>query len=192
MSGHRSDTRERIRAVALELFAEQGYEKTSLREIAERLDVTKAALYYHFNTKEAIVVSLFEDLIAGIEAIVDWGTDQPPTLETRQELIRRYGRLARERPKSMMRFIQESKTTMQELAPGEKLQCRFSTLSGMLHAPEAPLDEQLKSALALITASASVFMLKDAKATDDERYEAGLKVALELVSGEPASQSTAT
>jgi AcrR family transcriptional regulator len=192
MGERRSGTRERIQAVAVELFAEHGYDKTSLREIAERLDVTKAALYYHFNTKEAIVVSLFEDLIAGIEAIVDWGTDQPPTLETRQELIRRYGRLARERPKSMMRFIQESKTTMQELAPGEKLQCRFSTLSGMLHAPEAPLDEQLKSALALITASASVFMLKDAKATDDERYEAGLKVALELVSGEPASQSTAT
>src|SRR5262249_12854805 len=40
-------TRERIQAIALELFAEQGYEKTSLREIAERLGVTKAALYYH-------------------------------------------------------------------------------------------------------------------------------------------------
>ncbi|HZE34265.1 MAG TPA: TetR/AcrR family transcriptional regulator [Actinoallomurus sp.] len=190
MGERRSGTRERIQAVAVELFAEHGYEKTSLREIAERLDVTKAALYYHFNTKEAIVVSLFEDLIAGIDGIINWGMDQPPTLETRQELIRRYGRLARERPKSMMRFIQESKTTMQELAPGEKLQCRFRTLSGMLHAPDAPLDEQLKSALALITASASVFMLKDAEATDDERYEAGLKLALELVSGEPAAQDT--
>src|ERR1039457_770640 len=51
----RGDTRQRIQAVALELFAEQGYEKTSLREIAERLGVTKAALYYHFKSKEAIV-----------------------------------------------------------------------------------------------------------------------------------------
>jgi AcrR family transcriptional regulator len=184
MGERRSGTRERIQAVAVELFAEHGYDKTSLREIAERLDVTKAALYYHFNTKEAIVVSLFEDLIAGIDEIIDWGEQQPRTAETRQEIINRYGRLARERPKGMMRFIQESKTTMRELAPGEELQSRFHTLAGMLHAPDAPLSEKLKSAIALITASASVFMLKDEDATDDERYAAGLEVALELVSGE--------
>src|SRR5215831_11140152 len=49
--------RARAQSIALELFAEQGYEKTSLREIAERLGVTKAALYYHFKSKEDIVRS---------------------------------------------------------------------------------------------------------------------------------------
>ncbi|HWM38542.1 MAG TPA: helix-turn-helix domain-containing protein, partial [Streptomyces sp.] len=44
----RGNTRQRIQDVALELFAQRGYDKTSLREIAEHLDVTKAALYYHF------------------------------------------------------------------------------------------------------------------------------------------------
>ena len=43
-ASRRGDTRARIQQVALELFAEQGYERTSLREIAERLGVTKAAL----------------------------------------------------------------------------------------------------------------------------------------------------
>jgi AcrR family transcriptional regulator len=192
MGERRSGTRERIQAVAVELFAEHGYDKTSLREIAERLEVTKAALYYHFNTKEDIVVSLFEDLIAGIDEIIEWGQEQPRTLETRQELIRRYGRLARERPKSMMRFIQESKTTMQELAVGEKLQCRFRKLSGMLHAPDASPADQLRSSIALITVSAAIFMLKDTDATDDERYDAGLELALELVSGEPVGSARST
>jgi AcrR family transcriptional regulator len=50
--------REAILDVALELFNEQGYEKTSLREIAERLGVTKAALYYHFEKKEDILLEL--------------------------------------------------------------------------------------------------------------------------------------
>jgi AcrR family transcriptional regulator len=50
--------RESILDVSLELFTEQGYDKTSLREIAERLDVTKAALYYHFERKEDILLEL--------------------------------------------------------------------------------------------------------------------------------------
>jgi AcrR family transcriptional regulator len=51
-------TRERILDIALELFNEQGYDKTSLREIAERLGYTKAALYYHFERKEDILLEL--------------------------------------------------------------------------------------------------------------------------------------
>jgi AcrR family transcriptional regulator len=51
-------TRERILGIALELFTEQGYDKTSLRDIAERLGTTKAALYYHFERKEDILLEL--------------------------------------------------------------------------------------------------------------------------------------
>jgi AcrR family transcriptional regulator len=54
----RGETREQILDVALELFNEQGYDKTSLREIADRLGVTKAALYYHFERKEDILLEL--------------------------------------------------------------------------------------------------------------------------------------
>jgi len=58
MSARPTSTRERILDVALELFNEQGYDKTSLRQIAERLGVTKAALYYHFERKEDIFLEL--------------------------------------------------------------------------------------------------------------------------------------
>jgi AcrR family transcriptional regulator len=51
-------TRERILDVALDLFTEQGYEKTSLRDIAEQLGITKAALYYHFERKQDILLEL--------------------------------------------------------------------------------------------------------------------------------------
>jgi AcrR family transcriptional regulator len=53
-----SNTRERILDVALELFSTKGYEQTSLREIADRLGITKAALYYHFERKEDILLEL--------------------------------------------------------------------------------------------------------------------------------------
>ncbi|MGH8828945.1 MAG: TetR family transcriptional regulator, partial [Jiangellaceae bacterium] len=40
------NTRDRILHVALELFAQQGYSGTSIRDIAERMGMTKAAVYY--------------------------------------------------------------------------------------------------------------------------------------------------
>jgi len=85
-----SDTRNRIQAVALELFNEQGYEATSLREIAERLGVTKAALYYHFKTKEDIVGSLVQDRLDALAALVEWAESQPPGPHLREAVIRRY------------------------------------------------------------------------------------------------------
>jgi AcrR family transcriptional regulator len=53
-----TDTRGRILDVALDLFIEKGYDKTSLREIAEPLGFTKAALYYHFPSKQDILLAL--------------------------------------------------------------------------------------------------------------------------------------
>ena len=42
-------TRGRILDVALELFSRRGYEGTSIRDIAERMELTKAAVYYHLS-----------------------------------------------------------------------------------------------------------------------------------------------
>ena len=53
-----AETRERILDVAQDLFTRQGYDKTSLRDIAERLSITKAALYYYFERKEDILLEL--------------------------------------------------------------------------------------------------------------------------------------
>src|ERR1700742_4942648 len=89
-AGRRGDTRARIQQIALELFAEQGYERTSLREIAARLGVTKAALYYHFKSKEDIVRSFTEDYFRRIDALIDWGREQPRSPGTASELLDRY------------------------------------------------------------------------------------------------------
>ncbi len=76
----RSDLRERILDTALELFNEEGYDKTSLREIAERLGVTKAALYYHFKSKADILLALHlrlhelgTDLLTELDGLSDGG-----------------------------------------------------------------------------------------------------------------------
>jgi AcrR family transcriptional regulator len=192
MDERRTGTRERIQAVALELFAEHGYEKTSLREIAQRLDVTKAALYYHFNTKEDIVVSLFDDLLADMDEIVAWLREQPPTPETRQRLIERYAHLTRQWPPGVRRLIQDSRSTMRELAVADKLHARFQVMARMLSPRDAPAIDQLKSVMALIAVNAATFMLQDTDTTPQERYSAGVALALELVSDQATDASAAT
>jgi AcrR family transcriptional regulator len=67
----RGDTRGDILAVAQELFADQGYDATSLREIAERLGITKAALYYHFKSKDDILRALIEPMGDVLAELVD-------------------------------------------------------------------------------------------------------------------------
>ena len=73
------DTRAEILGVALDLFGRQGYEKTSLREIAERLDITKAALYYHFRSKADLPRALVEPLRRDMEQFLAGlaGTSHP-------------------------------------------------------------------------------------------------------------------
>ena len=53
-----ASTRERILGVALDLFTDQGFDGTSMREIAERLRITKPSIYYHFASKEEILLAL--------------------------------------------------------------------------------------------------------------------------------------
>src|SRR2546423_1279965 len=86
----RTDTRARVQKGALELFAEQGDEKTSPREIAERRGVTRPALYYPFKSKEAIAHSFTDDYFAELDALLDWAKDQPRGEENRRELLDRY------------------------------------------------------------------------------------------------------
>lgn len=66
-----NETRTRILATALELIAEKGFAATTTRELSERLGFTKAALYYHFRTKEDLLVALLEPAIAQFRALLD-------------------------------------------------------------------------------------------------------------------------
>ncbi len=70
-----SDTREnQLLAIARRLFARDGYERTSMRDIAEAADITKAALYYYFPNKEAlyerVVLESMQSLVDDVSAAV--------------------------------------------------------------------------------------------------------------------------
>lgn len=181
MTRRRSDTREQIRRVALELFAEQGYEKTSLREIAERLEVTKAALYYHFKTKEDIVASLFEDFHAEALELLEWAKGQDPTPASRRELVRRYAEIIQGPGRELIRFMQQNEPAVRDLKGGADLRSLMRSLATFLVDEDMSLPDQIRARLSLFTPHMAHFVMRD-EADDEEALQAAaLQVALDLI-----------
>ncbi len=88
ISGEGGDTRDKVRQAALELFIEQGFERTSLREIADRLGFSKAALYYHYPSKAELVESIVRPAVQSLVDFLEGGaTDEPCTI---REFLGRY------------------------------------------------------------------------------------------------------
>jgi AcrR family transcriptional regulator len=63
-------TRALILQTAQRLFEERGYDATSLREIAEAVGMTKAAVYYHYPAKEHLLVELTRPMLDAMSDMV--------------------------------------------------------------------------------------------------------------------------
>lgn len=189
------ETRSRLRELALQLFAEQGYEQTSLREIAERLGVTKAALYYYYKSKEDIVRDLVEDYMAQIDQLIAWGKDQPRSAETRAEIVRRYLDII-VTGTAVFRLLHQNQAAVSSLAAakgrGELFRERIDALVGLLTDPGAPMRDEIRAASCLMAISFCSMHYQDKAASPAELKEAVLDVALELANATPAQAAPAT
>jgi AcrR family transcriptional regulator len=167
----RGDTRARIQQVAVELFTEHGYEGTSLREIAERLDVTKAALYYHFRSKEDIIASLVEDYYGQIDALIAWGREQPRTDQTRREIVSKYARIIAEGDQ-VFRMLHQNQASVNALAAAknrsELFKERMDRLVDLLAGPDGPLADRVRAGMALGAISVGWMFFRDQVADQDE------------------------
>lgn len=180
---HGRDTRSRLREVALQLFAEQGYEKTSLREIAERLGVTKAALYYYYPSKEDIVRSLVEDYVSQLDALIDWARGQPSTPTMRADLVLRYLDIVANGAE-VFRMLQQNQAAVSGLAAakerGELFRERLDALVDLLAGPDAPLRDQVRAASCLMSVNFGCMHYQRRAADPAELRAAILDVAFEL------------
>ncbi|WP_141933949.1 TetR/AcrR family transcriptional regulator [Microbacterium sp. SLBN-146] len=63
--------RDQVLAVAVQLFNEQGYDATSVADLAQRLGLTKSALYHHFTSKEQLLALALDSALTALEASLD-------------------------------------------------------------------------------------------------------------------------
>jgi AcrR family transcriptional regulator len=155
-----NDTRQRILDVALDLFTEQGYDGTSLRQIAEQLGVTKAALYYHFESKEDILMALHMRIHDfGREALMLIG-EEPVTLELWSQLLDQIvGEMLAQRKLFLMH--ERNQAVMEKLhredhdAEHEDIQNQFRQVLGD---ERVPVRDRVRMAAAFGVVFSSIFL----------------------------------
>ena len=180
VDGRRTDTRARIHDVALEVFAEHGYERATMQQIADRLGITRPALYYHYRSKEDILASVHGDLAATVDDVISWAAGQPKTRGTRQEVLDRLHSLMSGPWGTFSRFAQANEAAIRDLSAAAEFARRMDTVGALL-SPTDTVDGRLKGRLALTVLFMASARGAQVGGTESERMAAALEIAYSLV-----------
>ncbi len=101
-----------ILAAALNLFITHGYHGLSMRQIAEAVGVSKAALYYHFRDKEQLFLAVLDIQLKHLETLIDLAAEKP----TARQRIRRLVREILSQPVAMRAAIRLASQEMAQLS----------------------------------------------------------------------------
>lgn len=185
--GRGARTREAAQRVALRLFTEQGYEATSLRQIADELGINKASLYYYFDGKEAIVQSLLEQRGDEAEELLAWVREQPRSPQLLADAVLRWVDSFTAEKLQGIRFLTANPLLMSGLTAGEEprvgagLSQLADDLSELL--PERTPETVVLLRMALLSINAAV---QAAALTDlpDDAVIAAARRAARVVTGD--------
>lgn len=145
MGRPRSHTRERIQNAARELFARRGVQRTSLQDIADKLGITKPALYYHFTSREDLVRSIVQPLIDEGEHFI---ADQESRVDTDvRELLEGYFDFHYRRRRDLMLVVTEL-TTLAELGLIDNLPAWRERLGRLVFGPQPTLAQATRAVIA--------------------------------------------
>jgi AcrR family transcriptional regulator len=140
-----SDTKQRILEVARELFAQRGVQRTSLQEIAARLDITKPALYYHFSSREELVRSIVQPILDEEEAFL---TSQEALAEVDpRSLLEGYFDF-HYRHRAEIALMLNELTTLADLGLIELVLSWRQRLGRLLHGPDPTLEQAARAMIA--------------------------------------------
>lgn len=78
--------RDQLLDVAVALFIERGYDATSVADLAERLGLTKSALYHHFSSKDELLGVALDRALDPLEAVLDEAATGSPVERLEQVL----------------------------------------------------------------------------------------------------------
>jgi len=155
----------RIQRAALTLFLRQGYERTSLREIADQLAFTKAALYYHYRSKEELLQAVLDPLLVDLEKLVAApAVPREPFLAAYLEVLLRH--------RQLVQYLASDGAAVLNSELGPRLLRLRSAVEGLIVGASPSLSERMRSAAALSALQGALSVCREEDRTDEVRATA--------------------
>jgi AcrR family transcriptional regulator len=134
-----ANTRDHLIAVSLALFNERGPDRVTTAQIAQAADVNEGNLYYYFKTKQALILTIFDQFEASVEALLDRDEAASTDPATYTAFLRDWFEIA-----WTYRFLYRDFMGLFATAP--ELRRRVRTISDRARDPVKRLIDQMRAA----------------------------------------------
>ncbi|WP_433710448.1 TetR/AcrR family transcriptional regulator [Nocardia sp. CA-084685] len=88
-----ADSRQRLIDAAVALFIRHSFAGTSLQMIADELGFTKAAIYYHFRTREQLLLAVLQPLLQQLRSVIETAEQQRTARARAESMLNGYAEL---------------------------------------------------------------------------------------------------
>jgi AcrR family transcriptional regulator len=175
-----AETRAEIQRVAVALFSSQGYEATSMRQIADELGIRKASLYYHFASKEEIVRAGVAGRGDEAAALLEWARSQPAAPDLLERAVLRWvGTYSVEKLRGI-RFVNANPALLRTLATGA-IGDNLEGVVSVVAAGESDPRRLLMIRMAFLSINAAAAAANGSGASDEDVVAAARETSLAIL-----------
>jgi AcrR family transcriptional regulator len=167
------NARGQVLDLALDLFAKQGFQKTSLRQIADSLGFTKAALYYYFPAKDDILATLVDPVLDAVDDLL--GNRRVETPEDRRAILEALTDILLENQKVVV-LIANDLSTRNHVGVGPRIMKLQTRLQEVLAGPNPDIFAKLGATgvVAILQAAAIEFANERSKELREAAVDASV------------------
>lgn len=140
-------TRDVILATARRLFEEQGYDATSLRQIAEAVGMTKAAVYYHYPAKDHLLLELIRPMVDALSELVSQLRAEGAPAHPQETLAAYLDLFLTHLP--VVQLLSRDPATQNHPDVGQRLRALVEAIQRQLTGPDADTEQIVRAACAL-------------------------------------------
>jgi len=174
-------TAERILEAAGTLFGEHGYRRTSMQSIADRVGITKAALYHHFPSKEEILHRLTLPLLDTYESALNTAEEHDDPEVVRWRAIEGFVDVGLANRKTLLMLVRDM-TLLVQAPVGERFRAIMALANDLVCGPDPSLEQRVRAAQAVAGLTDPLVLFHDVPA---ERLRSLLLDGARTLLGEP-------